>query len=183
MTEKKLKPVVYTTSYYKKGANNKIQQNLLLKAMQVTKDPKKLKEMIGVRTVAEVYRTLDKLSIRKEYHAALARQGVSLDFIIENFKDVVENAEKDADRVNALKALLKSVGMDKYEAIDDTGGGTWEETLLKAIENDKRTPEDMLSGGDEKYEIDDYEVVQPKVPDSVKELHDQEKELTKGIYD
>jgi len=47
---------------------------LLLKALKVTQDPTELKKMIGVKTVAEVYRTLDKLSLRKEYHKALAEK-------------------------------------------------------------------------------------------------------------
>jgi hypothetical protein len=77
----RLKPVIYTTNTYVSGAKNDIQQKMLLKALQITQDPKKLREMIGVKTVAEVYRTLDKMSMRKEYHNALAKSGISFDFI------------------------------------------------------------------------------------------------------
>jgi len=183
--KKKLKPVVYTTSYFPKGAPNKIQQNLLLKAMQVTSDPHELKKMIGVRTVAEVYRTLDKLSIRKEYHEALARNGVSLDYIVKGIKGVADMAEKDGDRIKAFQILIKSIGMDRYEATDDTGGGTWEETLLKAIEEEKKLEADIgilpEVAGDE--EVKEYEVTPPEVPANIKKSQEETIELTKGIYD
>lgn len=181
-TQKKLKPVVYTTSYFKKGAPNKIQQNLLLKAMQVTSDPHELKKMIGVRTVAEVYRTLDKLAIRKEYHEALARNGVSLDYIISGLKYVADTAEKDGDKIKAFQTFLKSLGMDKYEAVDNTGGGTWEETLLKAIEQEKSQKPEALPAGVVEDE-EDYDVVQPEIPASVKKMQEETEELTRSIYD
>lgn len=187
--QKKLKPVVYTTSYYKKGAPNKIQQNILLKAMQVTSDPKKLKDMIGVRTVAEVYRTLDKLAIRKEYHEALVRNGVSLDWIIDGIKNIAMSGYKDGDRIKALQIFLKSLGMDKYEAIDGSSGGTWEETLLKAIQEEKEsTTQNLLSDVNstevtEEEEDLDYDVVHPAIPDEIKKKQDETIELTKDIYD
>jgi len=188
--EVRLKPVVYTSSDYKRGAPNKIQQNLLLKAMQVTSDPKELRKMIGVRTVAEVYRTLDKLSIRKEYHEALARNGVSLDYIIKGIKGVADTAYKDADKINALKVFLKSIGMEKYEAVDSTGGGTWEETLLKALENDKKSNAKALGSGkvleeegdNGEYEKD-YDVNPPVIPEKIKKMQEETIELTKSIYD
>jgi hypothetical protein len=186
MKKKKLKPVVYTTSYYQKGAPDKIKQNLLLQAMKVTSDPKKLKEMIGVRTVAEVYRTLDKLSIRKEFHEALARNGVSLDYIVKGIKGVADTAEKDGDKIKAFNALLKSIGMDKYEAVDDSGGGTWEDALLKAIESEKKEKDDLVRKGllqSGEDDGDEYGVVKPEVPERIKTMQEEEEELTSNIYD
>ena len=69
----RLRPVVYTTNTFKRGSQNTAQQIFLLKALQITQDPKKLRDMIGVKTVADVYRTLDKIAMRKEYHEALSR--------------------------------------------------------------------------------------------------------------
>jgi len=128
---KKLKPVIYTTNTYSKGAAQTTQQVILLKALQITSDPNKLRQMMGVRTVAEVYRTLDKLAMRKEYHAALERMGISFDYIVGGIKGIADGGFKDSDKLNAYKVLLKSLGMEKYEAADQGSSGTWEEELLK----------------------------------------------------
>src|SRR3990167_402298 len=112
----RLKPVVYTTNTFRRGAQNTAQQIFLMKALQVTQDPIKLKQMMGFRTVAEVYRTLDKISMRKEYHEALARHGVSFDFIVKGIKTIAETGFKDSDKLNAHKVLLKSVGLEKYDS-------------------------------------------------------------------
>lgn len=153
---------------------------MLLKALRVTTDPKELKKMIGVRTVAEVYRTLDKLALRKEYHQALAKHGVSFDFIVEELRSLVKNGN-DKVRLGALQTLLKSVGMDKYEAVDDGSGGTWEETLLKAIEKDNPNDSKLLLSGDNEFE--EYEVTQPIIPDSIRKMQEEEQRYAKGIYD
>lgn len=114
--QKKLKPVVYTNNYFRRGYQNTTQQMLLLSALQITQDPNKLKEMIHVKTVAEVYRTLDKLAMRKEYHEALNRLGISFDYIASGIKNIADNGFKDSDKLSAFKVLLKSVGMEKYDA-------------------------------------------------------------------
>ena len=62
----KLKPIVYSSNAFKSGHQNTAQQMFLLKALKITQDPKKLREMIGVKSVAQVYQTLDKLAMRKE---------------------------------------------------------------------------------------------------------------------
>lgn len=104
---------------------------LLLKALKVTQDPKELKRMIGVRKVADVYRTLDKLSLRKEYHKALEDKGLTFDYIVQGIKDVATGKfTKDDVKLKAFLALLKSLGMDKYEE-STTGGGSWEDLLIE----------------------------------------------------
>jgi hypothetical protein len=127
----KLKPVVFVQGEYAYSSQNTAQQLMLLKALRVTQDPKKLRELIGVKTVADVYRTLDKITMRKEYHAALAKAGVTFDYIVTNIKDEIDNAEKAADRLAGLGMILKSIGLASY---DETalGGGGWEDALLKA---------------------------------------------------
>jgi len=174
----KLRPVIYTTNTFKYGAQNTTQQLFLLKALQVTQDPKKLKQMIGVKTVAEVYRTLDKISMRKEYHEALARQGISFDFIVKGIKNVAEEGFKDGDKLKAYQTLLKSVGLDRYESEGGVGQGSWEEALLKSIDEKKNTPQIEASS-----EITEYEVVKPETPESVKKMREEEKEMTSSIYE
>lgn len=181
----KLKPVIYTTHTFKKGAPERTQQVLLLKAMQVTQDPKKLKEMMGFRTVAEVYRTLDKMAMRKEYHEALVRAGVDLDFVVTGIRDIAMAAEKDGDRLKAMQLFLKSLGLDKYDTTE-AGGGTWEEELMKLTERDKQTRRSIsgpVTQAAEEVGEGLYEVQQPVIPESIKKTREEEAELTKGIYD
>jgi len=172
---KKLKPVVFIQGRYGWNNQNTTQQIMLLHALKITQDPKKLKEMIGVRTVAEVYRTLDKIAMRKEYHAALAENGITFDYIVKNVKDEIDNADKSSDRLNGLNMLLKSIGLDKYEETA-IGGGSWEEALL-AI-NRKKEKE-----GEKETTIVEYEVIEPKIPEHIRKAKEKANEEAKGLYD
>lgn len=173
----RLKPVIYKSKFSRANPNN-TQQMFLLKALQVTQDPKKLRDMIGVKTVAEVYRTLDKLAMRKEYHEALARLGLSFEYIAGGIKKIADDGFKDSDKLNALKTLLKSVGMDDYKENTTAITGTWEELLLKKIEEGKK------DGVDKQLRLPvQYEVKQPTIPESAKKKQDEEEEMTSSIYD
>ena len=174
----KLRPIVYTTNYFKRGYQNTSQQMFLLKALQVTQDPKKLREMMGVKTVAEVYRTLDKLAMRKEYHNALEKAGISFEYIAGGIKNIADSGEKDADRLKALQTLLKSVGMDKYDEAAGGTSGTWEEELLKSIESGK-----SKEGVPELNTPAQYDVKQPEIPESARMAEEDEEELTSSIYE
>lgn len=174
----RLRPIVYTQSYFKKGTQNTAQQMFLLKALQITQDPKKLREMMGVKTVAEVYQTLDKLAMRKEYHKALSKAGVSFEFIVDGIKGIAQTGYKDGDRLKAFQTLLKSVGMDKYDTDSTGSSGSWEEELLKSIEAEKgKTNSPPLTGPAQ------YEVKQPVVPESARKAQEDEKEMTSSIYE
>lgn len=176
----RLKPIIFSETRYKSGTDNRTEQMFLLKALQVTQDPKKLREMMGVKTVAEVYRTLDKLSMRKEYHEALARNGISFDFLVGGMKDIAMAAEKDDTRLKAYQTLLKSVGMETYKESDGGGSGSWEEVLLQKIEENKALPD---GGTKEIAALPQYEVNVPQVPDSVKRMREDEEEMLSSIYD
>ena len=167
-----------TNTKHNRNAPQHTQQVILLKALQVTQDPKELKKMIGVRTVAEVYRTLDKMSIRKEYHEALARAGLSLDVVVKGISDIAQNPEaKDDTRLKAYQTILKSLGLEKYDASDTPSGGTWEEELLKSIEKAPDVNAALPPALDA-----DYEVEQPEMPERMKKMRQEEDELTKSIY-
>lgn len=179
---KKLKPVIFLSSRYPGGSrhnNNSFQQTMLLKALTVTQDPNKLRQMIGVKTVAEVYRTLDKLALRKEFHTALSNLGVDFEFIVGGIKDIAVNAFKDADKLNAYKALLKSLGMDQYDEQGSAGAGSWEDTLMKALEKEKEGVSESMGS---EYAEDYYEVKRPVMPESAKKLADDEKMISDSIY-
>lgn len=175
----KLKPLIYRTNTTASGSPQHTQQVMLLKALQVTQDPKKLKQMIGVRTIAEVYRTLDKLAMRKEYHEALARCGISFEFIINGIKDIASGSEKDDTRLKAYLALLKSLGLEKYDIGDGTGSGTWEEELIKSL-NSNENKKSLPPGNDDNTE---YHVEVPEVPEEAQKLRETERELVDPLYE
>ena len=177
MENQKLKPVTFVSGRYTYHSQNTTQQILLLKALKMTQDPKKLKELIGVKTVADVYRTLDKLAMRKEYHAALSRSGISFDYMVDNLKKMVDNGFKDSDKLKALSMLMRSIGMDKYEQ-EGNAGGNWEEALIRA--------EEKKDGGEQKrLPTSDpvYDVKFPTMPDSLKKRKDKEHQSGKDLYD
>lgn len=172
----KLKPVIFVQGKYGYNAENTTQQLMLLRALRVTQDPKKLRELIGVKTVADVYRTLDKIAMRKEYHAALAKHGLTFDYVVENIKDVIDTAGKDSDKLEGLKILLKSIGLDKYEETA-TGGGNWEEALLKISEASRD------KNGDLPPIAVEYEVIEPKMPEHIRIAKEKANKESKGLYD
>lgn len=176
MEETKLKPVTFVSGRYQHNAQNTTQQIMLLNALKITQDPKKLREMIGVRTVADVFRTLDKIAMRKEYHRALDKQGISFDYVVEKLKEGIETSGKAGDRLKALGMLMKSIGMDKYEETS-VGGGSWEDALIKASETN------TLPQNRDTEAITDYEVKVPELPASMKEIKDKEKRVGQSLYE
>jgi hypothetical protein len=167
-----LKPIVYTSSNLRNTSpQSKTEQLFLLKSLQVTQDPKELQKLLGLRTVAQVYQTMDKLSMRKEYHAALSDNGVSFDFIVKGIKDIAVSGFKDADKLNAFKVLLKSVGMESYEDTDGGSKGNWEEIILNKINEEKDEPLGL------------YKVNAPQIPESVKKQREEEREVVSSIYE
>jgi len=174
---KKLKPIVFVQSDSDFYRENFFKQNLLLKALTITTDPHKLKKMAHLRTVADVYRTLDKLALRKEYHEALSRKGISFDYLVQGFKDIIENG-KDREKLGALQSLLKSVGMDIYRETEESGEKDWEQLLLAAAEKE------MKDGGKNLETIDgEYEVIQPVVPEEERRRIEEEGKMSEGLYE
>ena len=126
---KGLKPVIFRGPY-NWHAKNEFAQNVLLKALSdgIT-DINELKKLSGMKSAAQVYRTFDKMSIRKEYHQALSNANISLDYIVKGIKDLCDNAEKDDTKLKAYQTLLKSVGLDKYET-QEADDDTWEDAAI-----------------------------------------------------
>jgi hypothetical protein len=190
----KLKPVTFVNAKYNKHRQNTTQQIMLLKALRITQDPEKLKTMIGVRTVAEVFRTLDKLALRKEYHRELSRRGVDFGFIINGIKAECLTADKSADRLKGYQILLKSLGMDKYDDAGDKTEGGWEEALRKIVDKKEKetpmleSPKDDDEGGEQIEGDDDevdeeYEVSFPTMPETVRLKREEDKKHEITLYD
>jgi len=166
-------------------SSNNYAQNILLKAMsQGVTDVNELRKMAGLKTAAEVFRTLDKMAIRKEYHDALARNGISLDYIVEGLKGMFEDSSSEQVRLTSLQTLLKSLGLDKYEKAEDSGK-SWEEAILAAVAKEDGESKliespDVIDG---KTVEDTYEVIVPTMPENEKKKREEEAELAKMLYD
>jgi hypothetical protein len=171
---KELKPVIFIQGDRQFYRENKYAQTLLLRAMsEGVTNPKELRKIAGLRTVADVYRTLDKLAIRKEYHEALARQGITMDEIVDEIRNISKNSSSDAIRLKGWQTILRSIGLDRYEKQEDAGK-SWEEAIMEKI--DSGTP--MVEG-----EFEEYEVITPPVPESAQKETDKEKNIGKGLYE
>jgi len=170
-----LKPVVFVQGKYAYNRQDTSQQIMLLKALKITQNPNKLRELIGVRTVAEVYRTLDKIAMRKEYHKSLADKGITFDYIVDNLKKEIDTAEKSSDRLNGINMLLKSIGLDKYEE-SAINSGNWEDALAKL-------KEERGEGVIKKEAVKEYEVVIPQMPEHVKKAKEEQNAINKKLYE
>jgi len=177
LKSKKLKPVVFIKGHLPYHSNNKFQQNLLLDALQITTDPVKLKQMAGLRTVADVYRTLDKLSMRKSYHEALGKHGLDLDFIVKGIKKICKSSKSEAIRLRGFQALLKSIGLDEYKESVEESSKNWEDLLKTAIEAEKqgKLPSGAVGG--------DYDVVVPETPDDEKRRIEEGDKYSETLYE
>ena len=141
-------------------------QRIMYNALQDTSNPLKLKEIIGAKTVADVYRTLDKLTIRREFHDALTRAGITFEFLIEGIKREAIGGDKSMDRLKAYEMLLKTLGLDRYDDVSTGSTSSWEERLLKAIDEHEGILDQDISREVEKV---DYSVTIPQIPSSVQE--------------
>ena len=173
----KLKPVVFVQGRYGYNNQNTTQQILLLKALQITQDPTELRRMIGVKSVADVYRTLDKIAMRKEYHEALAKNGLTFEYIADKLKTTIDNADKDGDRLKGVAILLKSIGLDKYEETS-IGGGGWEETLLKLNKEAEEGKKEKVIKG-----VPEYDVIEPPMPEEIRKAKEKANKESKSIYE
>lgn len=197
MNEEKLKPVVVMRGWSGKKGYDKFTQNILLNAISkgVT-DPKSLKNLAGLRSVTQVYKTLDKMSIRKEYHEALYNAGVDMPFIVDGLKKLCSNAKSDSVRLRGFEIFLKSLGVDDYDK-SETGGTAWEDTLLKTIEknNEESRLQRLVSGNSsmltpeilnkQSTEIKNklYEVNVPKTPTKAARQRTHEQLVGESIYE
>lgn len=178
--DKKLKPVSFIAGKYNYYGRDRMKEFLLLKALRVTSDPKVLRQMIGAKTVADVARTFDKIASRKEYYSALKNLGMDFNWIAKGLKVEAETADKSADRIKALQIILKSLGMDKYEDIEGDKG-TWEDFILKASEKE---PSNTLTAPATVIDTEEeYDVVEPKMPDSLRKQKDDEISSGRNLYE
>lgn len=174
MDNLKKKPVIFVQGDREFYRSNEYAQNLLLKAISkgIT-DPKDLMKISGIKTVAGVFRTLDKMAIRKEYHAALGAAGIDLNYIVGGIKQICDGTEDDKIRLDAFKVLMKSIGLEKYDIAEESAKG-WEEAILDAEKNKVSVSTPIIDA--------DYEVVIPQIPEKAKALRDIEIKNADELY-
>ena len=177
-------PVVFAHSSNRGVINSKslFAQNLLLEAMAGGElDPKKLQQIAGLKKVSDVYLALDKLALRKEYHAALERSGMDLDYILKKLKKVIDqSAANQAKEVSplqinvALGPIIKLGSKLKpdptakaiVELLEKSAGKDHISVILKPIKNG----EHGFRGGDPKEIEDAYNTMREFI---VKHLESQ----------
>jgi len=172
--QSKLKPVTFLRGDYGYSQDNTYQQDLLLRAMQVSMDPKFLMKSAGLKNMAELQRTLDKLCIRKEYHAAMIKNGLDLDFLVRGFKELC-NSSSDVVRLGSYKALLKSLGLEDYRESDNGSSNSWEDLVNAAAEMEKR--------GEISESIEVYDVKVPEIPASEMARKEEEEKFGRELYE
>ncbi len=158
-------------------------QKRLYNALSQGGDPIKLKEIIGAKTVAEVYRTLDKLTIRREFHDALTKAGITFEFLIEGIKREAIGGDKSMDRLKAYEMLLKTLGLDKYDDVNTGSTSSWEERLLKAIETHETDLNQDVPMSKEEETDTEYKVKVPKIPVSVQKTKMLNEEMENSLYE
>jgi hypothetical protein len=188
-----IKPVTFvSTSYRPHSQGNSAEPTFFQRALKITQDPEQIKQMIGVKAVADVFNTLDnldKMSIRKEYNQALSDCGIDFKFIVKGIKKECKHADKSVDKLKAYQMLLKSMGMDSYDDKKVDGGGGWEDALQKLVKGKESSKKTQVIVGDveEEGSIEDnaieYEVKLPTMPDSVKKRKLLELEEGKSLYE
>ena len=182
---KNLKPVIFVQGKRNFYRQNYHAQTIILKALSngIT-DTNQLRKMAGLKTAADLHRTLDKLALRKEYHNALSTAGINLVDIVAGIKTLCETAEKDDTRLKAYQTLLKSLGLDKYENVTDDGKN-WEEVIMAAVEDkEKKDREDKAHNIEVVDEVsDDYVVNAPVVPEQEQKRRAEDKELADELYE
>jgi len=160
-------------------------QKRLLSAPQTTHAPLNHKQLIGANTVAEVNRTLATLTIRREFHDALTKAGISFEFLIEGIKREAIGGDKSMDRLKAYEMLLKTLGLDKYDDVSTGPTSSWEERLLKAIEGHEEILDKEVARAPQlkapEVRAAEYSVVTPQVPVSAQAKRVVSKELEESL--
>lgn len=155
-----------------KGATRQLQ---FLKAMNIAQDPKRFRQIIRARAAVDVFRTLDKIALRKEWMAALERNQLDLDSILQVLKQEMYDPDaRGSDRIKAAQIILKSLGLEKYEDAS-ISGGTWEDEIVKIADQGLK----QISPG----AVPEYEVKQPEIPESVKKQRKEQNDLGRALYE
>lgn len=174
---KRKRPLIIFDDSYKRGkaAQANIRgQNLLLKGMIMTGSIEKAAEFAGIKTAVELYRTFDRLALRKGYHQALADEDIDLRWIVRRLKDHADGASGMIS-IQALRMLLTSLGLNKYDVAEE-GQKNWEDTLLEI--SNKYEAEAALPAPSQAYMVN-----KPAEPEKAKQMRLKEQKIGKELYE
>jgi hypothetical protein len=176
-----LKTVTLVSTKYTKRNKNNNNQSILLNTLTISKDPEQMQQIMNVQKVAGAIKTLDKIVLRKQFHEALHEDEVDFKFIVKGIKKECERGDKSSDRLKGYQILLRSLGMDSYDDTKDENAANWEDALQKVIK--EKQSQKIISAPAEPVD-QEYEVIQPKVPDSVKAKKEEETvDAGKSLYE
>jgi len=169
------KPISFIQGTQEHYRENDYAARIILKALsEGITDINELKKLAGLSKAAEVHRTLDKMGIRKDYHEALVLAGIDMPFLASKLKQLITDSKSEKIQLESINTVMKSVGLDKYEAVDDSGKG-WEELIKNASGN-------VLEIEAEAIETADYEINEPEMPEEEMVRNDAEKKLSQDLY-
>lgn len=153
-------------------------ENRLLKGIVIHPDNMRAAaKFAGIRTMADAYRTLDRLSLRKDYQQTLATHGVDMNFIVTELKGLAIGADLDSTRLKAIQVFLKSLGLDSYGK-EEEGATGWEKTVGDLIKKENRQTASELLAAQVPYAVN-----RPVIPDSVIGERQKEDRLGKELYE
>lgn len=156
------------------NSNALFAQNMLLSAMaRGITDPKQLQKLAGLKKVSDVYLALDKLALRKEYHAALERAGISLDYVLTKLKSVLDSPNHETS-LKAVSLIIKSLGLERYDDNESSGSQPWEDIILQQAERGETIDAEIVD--DEDYEVK-QPIMEPEISDRREALNQEYKEM------
>lgn len=161
LTIDELRPVIIDNATRIENRRDFLKEKLLAESMATTHDPKKLKEMIGARSVAEVHRVFNTMVYQKEFQGSLTKMGVDADTLTQTLKEIITRPlGKDSDKIKAIQVVMQSQGIDKFQE-DPNSTQNWQDLLLNKIEEEKN----YIEGEVAEEEIELYKVNVPELPE------------------
>lgn len=143
----------------------------------------KVKQMMTIREsrlVKEAEEEID--TIMGEFKAELLKKNITISFIVDQLKDLIENADKSMTRLMALKTVMASLGIDAPREVITTkswetfmdGVAQGKEGYQKAERNYKFKQKQTVTGT--------YEVNKPHMPHEERVRRQEEGEIAHSIY-
>lgn len=168
------RPLIIFDDSFKRGKAGQAgikRQNLLLKGMMIHGNMDKATHFAGIRSAVELYRTFDRIQLRRGYHEALADEDVDLRWIVNRIKKHADSPNGQV-ALSGLRMLLGSLGLNRYDVAEE-GHKNWEDTLLQLSESYDSKEQPLTA----------YKVNPPQVPEASKLMRQKENKIGKELYE
>lgn len=155
--------------------NEDAKSDAVLKAIsQGATDVDSIRKMAGLKHTAEVYMAIDRLSLRREFHASLAKHGLTMDYIVSSLKGLCDDSDGKL-KLDVLTTIIKALGLTKHDETTEASAKSWEETILEKVTD---TTERVGEDGKVRYEVD-----VPDVPEDIAEVHRIQDQEGREVYE